>query len=156
MNRLRVAHAKISLTAAVVPLFLSGQTPPLRQQVEALHDNMVAAFAKDPVSVAQFYTDDASILGGGSRYVGRSEVERYWRQSPAGATWVLEVLEVGGDVQAPWVRGRSTLTGLGGRRMQTEYIGILKRQPDGQLKFYIDMYVSASPGMVRRTPGDTL
>jgi hypothetical protein len=31
--------------------------------------------------------------------------------------------------------------------MVTEFVGLLKRQPDGTLKFYVDMYVAASPGM---------
>jgi hypothetical protein len=45
------------------------------------------------------------------------------------------------------------LQGQSGRRMETDYIGILRRQPDGSLKFYVDMYVAASPGMARRIPG---
>lgn len=100
--------------------------------------------SSDPASVARFYTDDASILGGGGRYVSREQLDRYWTQVPPGAEWTLEAFEVGGDSQSPWVRGRSTLRSQSGRSMETEYIGILKRQPDGKLRFYVDMYVSAS------------
>ena len=126
------------------PRAASAQAKPLREEVEALNVAMVAALKKDPASVARFYTDDASILGGGSRYVGRSEVDQYWRDATMFADWTLEIIEVGGDGRSPWVRGRSTLLGKSGRRMVTEYIGLLKRGPDGQLRFYVDMFVSAA------------
>lgn len=130
----------------------AGTTPALEQEVRTLHSAMVAAFKRDPVSVAQFYTDDASIMGGGARSVGREQIERYWREGPQAAEWTLEVLEVGGDLQSPWVRGRSTLSSTSGRRMVTDYVGILKRGKDGQLRFYVDMFVGA-PGMVMRPSG---
>lgn len=123
----------------------------LRQEIDALLASMVAALKADPASVAKFYTDDASILGGGSRYVGREEVNRYWREATMFADWTLEIIEAGGEPQAPWVRGRSTLVGKSGRRMATEFIGLLKRQPDGRLRFYVDMFVAATPGV--RRPG---
>ena len=111
---------------------------------------MVAALKADPASVARFYTDDASILGGGQRHVGREQIDQYWRSATMFADWKLEVLEVGGDATTPWMRGRSTLLGKSGRTMVTEFVGLLKRQPDG-LKFYVDMFVMAEP--MRRAPG---
>ena len=120
----------------------TSQPATIRQEVETLHAAMVDAFKRDPASVAQYYTDDATIMGGGARSVGREQVDRYWREGPK-AEWTLEVLEVGGDSQSPWVRGRSTLAGSGGRRMVTEYVGILKRGSDGRLRFYVDMYVAS-------------
>ncbi len=54
------------------------------------------------------------------------------------------MIEVGGDSPTPWVRGRSTLWAQE-RRIVTEFVGILKRQPDGQLKYFVDMYVAAPP-----------
>lgn len=119
------------------------QSGTLEQEVRALHVAMVGAYKRDPASVARFYTDDASIMGGGARALGREQVDRYWREGPGGAEWTLEVLEVGGDAKSPWVRGRSTLASPSGRRMVTDYVGILKRGSDGQLRFYIDIYVSA-------------
>jgi ketosteroid isomerase-like protein len=139
------------LIAALAPC-ASAQDKSLRQEIDALHAGMVAAFKASPATVSKFYTDDARILGGGGRYVGREQLDQYWRQSPAGAEWTLEVLEIGGDAQTPWVRGLSTLQSTGGRKFVTEYVGLLKRQPDGQLKFYVDMYTSANPGPVR-SPG---
>ena len=122
-----------------------------RAEVDALHSAMVAALKRDPASVARFYADDASILGGGQRSVGREQIDQYWRQATMFVDWTLETLEVGGDPGAPWVRGRSTLVGQSGRRMVTDYLAVLKRQSDGQLKYYIDMYVG-QPGMAR-APG---
>jgi len=140
----------IGVLLAVPASAASAQRPsPLRQEVEALLASMVKALKADPTSVAQFYTDDASIMGGGARYEGREQVDQYWREATMFADWTLEIIEVGGDSHAPWVRGRSTLEGRSGRRMVTEFIGLLKRQPDGRLKFHVDMFVAASPGMRR-------
>ena len=124
----------------------------LEQEVKALHNAMTAAFKRDPLGVAQYYTDDASIMGGGARSIGREQIERYWRDGPRATDWTLEVLEVGGDSKSPWLRGRSTLSSTSGRRMVTDYVGILKRGSDGQLRFYVDIFVGA-PGMVMRPPG---
>lgn len=126
-------------------------TSALKTEVDALHAEMIAAFKSEPASVARFYTDDASIMGGGQRAVGRVQVDQYWSQGPMPTDWVLETLEVGGDSQSPWVRGKSTLVGQGGRRMVTDFVAILRRQPDGRLKYYIDMYVG-SGAPVMRTP----
>ena len=147
-----------SLAVAVITIACaspaSAQSAGLRAEVEALHAAMVAAFKVNPASVAAYYTDDATIAGGGSRYVGREQVDQYWRQVPPGAQWSLEVLEVGGDSLTPWVRGRSVLQSQSGRRMETEYIGLLKRRQDGSLRFYFDMFVSARPAApaVRKDP----
>lgn len=143
-------RARLLSTALVtlLPVVLPAQSA-LRKEIDSLHAAMVEAFTKNPASVAAFYTDDARILGGGGRYIGRAQVDQYWSQTPPGATWKLEVLEVGGDDRAPWVRGLSTLSGSSGRVMMTEYIGLLRRQPDGKLRFYVDMFTSAGPPPVR-------
>lgn len=124
--------------------------PSLKQETESLFAAMVAAFKSDPPSVARYYTDDATILGGGQRSSGRAEIDRYWVGATMFADWKLEVIEVGGDGPSPWVRGRSTLAGRSGRTMVTEFIGLLRRQGDGTLRFHVDMYVAASSGV----PGD--
>lgn len=116
----------------------------LQEEIEALHAEMVSAYRREPASVARYYTDDASILGSGGRWIGREQINRYWA-APAGGEWTPEVLEAGGSRESPWVRGRSTLISRSGRRMVTEYIGILKRQGDGRLRFYMDMFVAARP-----------
>lgn len=93
----------------------------------------------------KFYADDATIVGGGQRGHGRAEIDRYWASATMFADWKLEVTEVGGDGSTPWVRGTSTLVAKSGRTMVTEFIGLLKRQPDGNLRCYVDMYVAAPP-----------
>lgn len=123
----------------------------LRREIEQLHERMVAALKQDPASVARFYTDDAQIVGGGARHVGREQIDRYWAGGAMFADWKLETLEVGGSADAPWMHGRSTLTGKSGRTMATEFVGVLRRGADGTLKYYIDLYTGA-PGtaMVRQ------
>lgn len=133
-----------------IPGAARAQTDTLRQQIDSLHVAMVQAFKTQPSNVARFYTDDASILGGGGRYIGRVQIDEYWRQATMYTDWKLDVLEVGGGPDAPWVRGRSTLTGTSGRTMVTDYVGILRRQSDGTLRFYVDMFVG-TPQM--RAPG---
>lgn len=151
MTKRGLLCALLLILACTTPVSVGAQPAALAQEIESLHRAMVAAFRQDPATVARFYTDDANIMGGGSRSTGREEVARYWADSPKGAEWTLKVLEVGGDSQTPWVRGRSTLAGRGGRRFAADYVGILKRGADGQLRFYIDIYV-ASPGGVMRAP----
>jgi ketosteroid isomerase-like protein len=143
---IETAFRRLTLIAALtVPIAAPAQSTTLRQEIDALHVAMVDAFKKSPATVAAFYTDDARILGGGSRSIGREQVDPYWKQLPAGGEWKLEVLEVGGDSQTPWVRGISTLQSSSGRQMVTEYIGRLRRGPDGKLKFYVDMFTAAAP-----------
>ena len=123
--------------ALAIPSTLLAQD--LKKQVEDLHAAMVAAFTADPASTARFYTDDAGVVGGGMRVVGRAAIDNYWKSIGAGSTWKLEVLEVGGIPEAPWVHGQSTLTSSG-RLSVTEYIGLLQRGTDNQLRFRIDAY----------------
>jgi CubicO group peptidase (beta-lactamase class C family) len=55
----------------------------LRSEVDALHAAMIAAFKRDPASVARFYTDDAQIIGMGMHRSGREQVNAYWGQRQA-------------------------------------------------------------------------
>jgi ketosteroid isomerase-like protein len=145
---------RFPLRAVLLLLLLSSvahaQPTSLKQEVDGLLSAMVKAFKEEPASVARFYADDARILGGGQRAEGRQQIDQYWRDATMFADWALEAIEVGGEPHAPWVRGRSTLQGRSGRSMVTEFIGLLRRQPDGSLRFVIDMYVSAGP---MRRPG---
>jgi ketosteroid isomerase-like protein len=135
---------------ALIPCSLSAQAP-LKTQIDSLHAAMVAAFAADPASTTKFYTDDAAVVGGGMRVVGRAGVDNYWKQISPGSTWQLEVLDVGGIPEAPWVHGRSTLRSGSGRTSITEYIGLLQRGLDGQLRFRVDAYAG---GQASAAPGD--
>jgi ketosteroid isomerase-like protein len=115
----------------------------LRTEAEALMSSMVAAFKRDPASTAQFYADDARMVGGGMRTAGRREVDSYWAGLKGYPNWSLEVFDVGGEPNAMWATGRSVLEGQGGRKSTTEFIGVLKRGTDGKLRFYLDMYAGA-------------
>jgi ketosteroid isomerase-like protein len=123
----------------------------LRREIEAVNAAMTLEFNRgDYLGAARFYTDDAQIIGpGGVRVTGREAVDRYWNSIPAGATWKLEVLDVGGSTVSAWQLGRSTLVtpsrdSAGGTNTSVvDFIAIWKRQPDRSLKLYIDMYVPA-------------
>lgn len=123
----------------------------LRKEIDALNDAMVAAFKQNPASVAGFYTDDARIIGGGGNYQGRQQIDSYWAQATMFTDWSLEVLDSGGDWASPWLLGRSTLKGQSGRGMVVNYLGVLRRMPDGSLKYQVDFY-TAAPGGAGRQP----
>jgi CubicO group peptidase (beta-lactamase class C family) len=123
----------------------SGQSPRtrgLRADVEALHVEMMAAFRDQPASVARYYTNDARILGGGRRYSGTEQVRAYFGQVPAGATWTLEIVDVGGGPTEPWVLGRSTLARPGSTGMAVDYLAVLQRGEDGRLRYDVDMFTA--------------
>jgi ketosteroid isomerase-like protein len=124
----------------------------IRREIETVNAAMTAAFNRgDYLGAARFYSDDAQIIGpGGMRVTGRAAVDRYWTSLPAGATWKLDVLEVGGGPDSPWQLGRSTLvmpsrSGDGGTPSTSivDFVAVWRRQADGSLKLYIDMYVPA-------------
>jgi ketosteroid isomerase-like protein len=121
------------------------------RELSAINAEMAATFNRgDYLGAARFYTDDAQIIGaGGVRVTGRAAIDRYWTSIPAGSTWRLDVLDAGGGRNAPWQLGRSTLVmpsrgGSGETNTSVvDFLGVWKRQPDGTLKLYIDMYVPA-------------
>ena len=122
---------------------VAADTAALRAEIEALNASMVSAFKKEPSSVARYYHDDARILGGGTRATGRQQVDAYWAGATMFADWKLEVIQVGGHRDHPWLLGRSTLTGKSGRTMVTDFVGVLRRGPDGALRYLVDMYTAA-------------
>ena len=119
------------------------QPSTIRQEVEALHVEMVAAFKENPASVASYYASDARIMGGGGRYSG-GEIASYWSQISHATSWALDILDAGGSRDEPWILGRSTLTLQSGQRMVTDYLAILRRDANGKLRYYIDMFTSAA------------
>jgi ketosteroid isomerase-like protein len=112
----------------------------LRKDIDALNTQMVAAFKRDPGSVASFYTDTAALIGAGQRHQGRAAVNEYWKGATMFADWSLETLETGGHPDAPWQYGRSVIHGRSGRTMETYFIGLLRRLPSGELKFQVDAF----------------
>ena len=121
----------------------------IQREIAAINAAMAATFNRgDYLGAARFYTDDAQIIGaGGVRVTGREAVDRYWTSIPAGSAWRLDVLDAGGSRNSIWQLGRSTLVmpsrnGDGTTNTSVvDFIGVWKRQSDGTLKLYIDMYV---------------
>jgi ketosteroid isomerase-like protein len=114
----------------------------LRAEVERLNASMVDAFKRnEPLAIAAHYTDDARIIGPrGSATEGRAAVNRYWTSFPTqGRSWKLDVLDVGGTRDLVYQSGRSTISGGMGSQ-SVDWIGIWKRQPDGQLKLAVDYW----------------
>jgi ketosteroid isomerase-like protein len=139
-------------TAATVPAPSQAfEDRAIRRELAAINDAMAATFNRgDYLGAARFYADDAQIIGpGGLRVTGRAAVDRYWTSIPAGSTWRLDVLDAGGGRNSPWQLGRSTLVTPSRSNDGTtntsvvDFVAIWKRQADGTLKLYIDMYVPA-------------
>ena len=112
---------------------------PIKDEVDALNAAMVAAFKRDPATVAGFYGDNAAIVGGGQRVQGRAAVDAYWKTGTF-SDWSLETLDTGGPPEAPWQYGRSILRGRSGTSMETYFVGLLRRDPAGSLKFQVDAF----------------
>jgi ketosteroid isomerase-like protein len=132
----------VALLAALAAR-IAGQPAPaasLRTEIEALNAAMTAALTREPAAVAAFYGDTAAIIGGGQRLQGRAAVDEYWKGATMFEKWTLETLETGGPANAPWQYGRSILHGRSGRTMETYFVGLLRRQPSGDLKFQVDAF----------------
>lgn len=115
-------------------------TEGLRTDVDTLLAGMVAAFKREPTTVGAFYTDAAAIVGGGQRVQGRASVDGYWKGMTSFADWSLETLDTGGHISAPWAYGRSVLVSKSGQKMETYFVGLLRRAPSGDLKFEVDAF----------------
>jgi ketosteroid isomerase-like protein len=117
----------------------------IRKEVEEVNRAMEAAFnRKDLLAAARFYADDATIIGPrGERVRGRERIDQYWTSIRNPVSWKLDVLEIGGSRDEPWQVGRSTLVTGNPPEVHssiTDFIVLWRRQRDGTLKIYIDMY----------------
>jgi len=157
----RLALATTVLATTVLALTVTGASAQdaaasaaLKTEIETLNRQMEAAFNRgDLLGVAAFYADDSRLLGPGQVVTGRTNVNEYWTKLKAPRSWTLDVLEVGGSRDSAWQWGRSTLvTGPEGKTNTSivEFILLWKRQPSGDLKIYVDMYVS--PPRPRKEP----
>ena len=70
---IRTALAGLLFVTAAIPAGSRAQAAALKNEITALHRDMMAAFTQDPGSVARYYTDDAKIRGGGGRTEGGSD-----------------------------------------------------------------------------------
>ncbi len=117
------------------------QSDSLRDEITRQNQAIMDAFNRnDPLEVASYYSDDARIAGPGRVFAGRSEVNGYWTSFPmTGRHWTLEVLETAGDHNTAFQVGRSNIVGARGASI-TEFIGVWKRQPNGELKLALDAW----------------
>jgi ketosteroid isomerase-like protein len=132
--------------AQPMPSGLSPQRQALWKEIRAVNDSMEAAFKRgDMKAVAGFYTDDAKMTGGGPIVSGRAAMDEAWKRIGATpGTWKLEVFEVGGSRELAYQRGKSTLTQAepGGtpRVSIVEFVVIWRREPNGALRMWMDLY----------------
>ena len=96
----------------------------------------------DPQAIAGMYTDDARIIGpSGSVIEGRANIDRYWAGFPMQSrTWTLDVIEAGGTRDLAYQWGRYTISG-GPRSQTADFIGIWRRQANGELRLAVDYWV---------------
>ena len=116
-----------------------------REQIEGLNRQMMETFKRgDMLGVARFYADNATIFSyRGRKIEGRQAIDRYWTGIKNGRAWKLEVIEVGGQGDAIYQIGKSSLTtGTDGKESTyvCDFVIIWKRQPDGVYKIYVDIY----------------
>ena len=121
------------------------QISPLRHEIQAVNDSMVAAFnAGKLLAVARFYADDARVDGEkGAVVQGRAALDKYWTDIRNAKSWKLEVIEVGGPRDHPWQIGRSTLVQSSPQGDQTsvvEFLAIWRRDGGGGLRMVVDYY----------------
>ena len=76
-------------------ILLSLQTS-IETQIETMNKRMEEAFnAGDMLKVAQFYADDAVLLGpDGRQVIGREDIDAYWQNIQNPISWELDVIAV--------------------------------------------------------------
>jgi ketosteroid isomerase-like protein len=121
------------------------RTNALRREIAARFDTLLAAFRRDdPRAMAAVFAEDGTIRGPQEvRAHGRDAIERYWLSRPRAQAWEIEILEIGGGTDAPWTHARSIrMVPVEGRteRRITEFIVVWKRDRDGVLRIYLDLY----------------
>lgn len=127
----------LPLLGLLVPAAAAAQGDALRQEIERMNQAMVAAWQRnDAKGVAAFYSDDARIVmgRGGRPLSGRAAIDNYWTSMDMRThAWKLDVPGAGGNADVAYQFGRSTL-GSAERAQVVDFIGIWKRQPNGELR----------------------
>ncbi len=117
----------------------------LRREIVEANRRMVEAMKRgDLAGVARFYADDATILfHRGQKIRGRQAVDNYWTSIKGAKDWKLDVIEVGGSRDEAYQIGKSSFTSEVNGKESTytcDFLVIWKRQKDGALKIYVDIY----------------
>jgi ketosteroid isomerase-like protein len=117
----------------------------LRKEIEKISAEMMDTVKRGRTQdVAKFYADDATLYySRDQRTHGRKAIDEYWARLTGGKQWKLEIKEVGGTRDRAYQIGRSTFTTEGpeGERVSAcDFVVIWKRQKDGSLKIFTDIY----------------
>jgi uncharacterized protein (TIGR02246 family) len=151
-----------ALLAVVIPaaLLLGGCAPrekeaapdpaALRAAVEDVERAFSAAVSRrDTLVISSLYTDDAVLLPPNHEPVmGRDSIAAYYAPllTPAVQSLRLVTTEVGGLGSDIYELGTYTVIGAGGRTLDRgKYLTLLRRQTDGGLRFYRDIWNSSLP-----------
>lgn len=117
----------------------------LRREIAENNRRMVETMKRgDLAGVARFYADDATILfHRGQKIRGRQAVDAYWTSIKGAKDWNLDVIEIGGSRDEAYQIGRSSFTSeVDGKESNytCDFVAVWKRQKDGSLKIYVDIY----------------
>ena len=117
----------------------------MQREIAENSRRMVEAMKRgDLLGVARFYADDATIIfHRGQKLHGRKAVDAYWTSIKGAKDWKLDVIEVGGSRNEVYQIGKSSFTSeTNGKEgnYTCDYVAIWKRQKDGTLKIYVDIY----------------
>jgi len=117
----------------------------LRREIVEANRRMVETMKRgDLPGVARFYADDATILfHQGQKIQGRQAVDTYWTSIKGAKDWKLDVIEVGGSLDEAYQIGKSSFTSVMNGKENTytcDFVAVWKRQKDGALKIYVDIY----------------
>ncbi len=108
------------------------ETAIAREDVDRLHALMIATFKRDRAGVEQFYAPDAAIVEAERRHAGRAALQQFWEKPGWTTEWTQETFALGGNVAAAWVAGRSVMKRHDGVMVETFFIRLLRRGPDGE------------------------
>jgi len=105
-----------------------------------------ATAAKDAATIANMYAEDATLMPPGAPPIkGRAAIQAFWQGFlNAGASDVkLRIVDVGssGDLAYEIGAFEANLPGPGGiTRGSGKYVVVWKRQPDGDIKMFADIF----------------
>ena len=117
----------------------------IRREIVEANRRMVETMKRgDLLGVARFYADDATILfHRGQKIQGRQGIDAYWTGIKGAKDWKLDVIEVGGNRDEAYQLGKSSFTSEVDGKVSTytcDFVAVWKRQKDGALKIYVDIY----------------
>lgn len=128
-----------------------GTAPDLDRRLQDLRRALLAGHAD---AAAAVYTEDAVVAGfpfGDLPFApvsGRTEIGRMWAAVPVTA-WTLESLAVRVTGDRAQQFGRSTLE-VDGHVSDTAFVGLWRRDPDGEWRLYADVFQPREAAPARR------